>query len=149
MIRKSHLNDLDLIIEYKIQMFTDAGVSHLLNDNSNILIKEKYEQLYREHKATHFLFEDNNKIISMAGAFIKDDIPYCFYKTGIYGFIGDMYTLPVHRKSGYARMLLNWSIEWLKTQNITRIKLLASEQGRYLYESVGFKANVDEMYLNV
>lgn len=94
----------------------------------------------------YFVIEDNNKIIACAGAFIKEDIPYCFYKDKC-GFVGDVYVEPRFRNRGYARELTNAVLNWFTEQNIRTVRLLASHNARHLYESVGFKGT-DEMVLN-
>ncbi|MOA66485.1 hypothetical protein D3C78_1932620 [compost metagenome] len=53
----------------------------------------------------HFVIEMDNEIVGVTGAFIKDEIPYCFYKTPFYGFIGDVYVKEDQRRKGYAKRL--------------------------------------------
>lgn len=54
-------------------------------------------------------------MIACAGGFIKNNIPYCFFKEHQYGFIEDVYVEPDKRRNGYAKELtievLNWLIQ--------------------------------------
>lgn len=147
MIRKSELNDIKLICNYKLNMFIDSGHMDLLNSNAKDIIISKYTEMYKDEKAIHFLKEEDGKIVACCGAFIKDDIPYCFYKVPVYGFIGDVYTLPEYRNRGYASRLTDEAINWLKEKGVNRISLLAAEDARSIYERKGFKQS-DEMILN-
>jgi hypothetical protein len=52
----------------------------------------EYQGLYADNLAIHFLAVADRQIVAMAGAFIKSDIPYCFFRNPNYGFIGDVYT---------------------------------------------------------
>ena len=96
----------------------------------------------------HFGIEKKGKIVSCAGGFIKDDIPFCFFKPDYYGFIGDVYTYTAYRKNGYATKLTKRVIEWLKSKNVKLIKLLSSEKGKNIYKKLGFEES-DEMVLEI
>lgn len=146
--RKAECSDIVTIANLKFRMFKEVGMEHLLMDGFLNEVEQTYHLLYSERKAQHFVIEDNNQIIACAGAFIKDDIPYCFYKDRKYGFIGDVYVEPSYRKRGYARSLTNAVIGWLGEQDIKVIRLLASHNARNLYESLGFKGT-DEMVLRL
>lgn len=141
--------DLDEIISLKIKMFQDANLLHLLKNDCREDIEKKYSQLYKEKLAKHFVIKAESKIVAMVGVFIKDDIPYCFYKNNRYGFIGDMYTLPEYRKKGLAQKLLSAAVAWLKSESITTIQLLASDQGKSLYKRNGFVERPECMVLNL
>lgn len=143
------IEDLDVIISLKIKMFEDAKLLHLLKDNCRGGIKTKYTQLFIDGFMKHFVVKVNDRVIAMSGAFIKDDIPYCFYKDDRYGFIGDMYTLTEFRREGIAQLLLSASVNWLKKQGITSIQLLASEQGKELYKRNGFIERPECMILTL
>lgn len=148
-IIKATIKDLNTIISLKSQMFKDAELDHMLSDNCEKIIYKKYFELYNNKKALHYVYVENAEIIAMAGGFIKDDIPYCFYKENKYGFIGDMYTLPQFRKQGLAQELLNQTINWLKSNNISTIKLLASKDGYHLYKKNGFTESDELMTLKL
>lgn len=145
--RPSNENEIPSIAELKLKMFEEVGMSNLLMNNFIVEVISAYRTLYIDGKAQHFVIEDNNKIIACAGAFIKEDIPYCFYKDKKYGFVGDVYVEPRFRNRGYARELTNAVLNWFTEQNIRTVRLLASHNARHLYESVGFKGT-DEMVLN-
>ena len=127
-------------------MFEDSGHINLLCNDAKSLFKSEYTKMYSEHKAIHFVEEVEGKIVSCAGAFIKNDIPYCFYSNPFYGFIGDVYTLPEYRKNGYATKLTNNAINWLREKGVGRVSLLASDQARDIYIKIGFQPT-DEMVM--
>lgn len=137
-VREATKRDLKTIIKYKKAMFKDAGLEHLLHPLASNIIYREYKRLYRRNDAVHYLIEEGGEIISIAGGFIKSDIPYKFYKNPRYGFIGDVYTLPEHRKRGYATTLFKTVEKWLFNRGITEIKLLSSEDGREIYRKAGY-----------
>ncbi len=148
MIRAATINDINTICRLKLKMFEESGHSDLLHKNATEIIKQVYKEMYLKCSAIHFIKEMEGKIVACAGAFIKNDIPYCFYSNPFYGFIGDVYTLPEYRGNGYATELTSEAVSWLKTIGVQRISLLASEQGRAIYERMGFTPT-DEMVMYV
>lgn len=81
--------------------------------------------------------------MAMVGAFLKSDLPFCYYKTPVYGFIGDVYTRAEYRERGFARSLNEQALAWLKARGVRMVRLLASEAGRPLYDALGFKPSVE------
>jgi ribosomal protein S18 acetylase RimI-like enzyme len=147
MVRAATLFDLPSITLLKQKMIKEVGMEHILKDDFIKEVEKTYKELYEKGKATHFVIEHDKQIIACSGAFIKEDIPYCFYKESQYGFIGDVYVDPKFRKLGYARKLTNEVLEWFSKKEINTIRLLASENARKLYQSIGFK-ETDQMVLH-
>jgi GNAT superfamily N-acetyltransferase len=52
----------------------------------------------------------------------------------------NVYTDPQYRRQGIARKLMHAMIDWCKREGLARVTLHASEDGRHLYESLGFEA---------
>jgi len=144
MIERATANDIPVLVKLKIEMFRESDHLDLLIENPEQIIIKKYKELYAADNACHFVIRDGSIIVACAGGFIKADIPYCFFKTPFYGFIGDVYTTPAHRNKGYAMLLSKQIIEWLSSKGITEIRLLASLQARKMYEKLGF-TGTDEM----
>lgn len=148
MIRRVRFGELDKIIEMKIEMYIEAGIEDKLADDAYSKILDSYQSLYREEKLIHFIVEENGIIVASAGGFIKEDIPYSYFKKPYYGFIGDVYTYPDYRKKGYATKLTSKIIKWFKGKEVKVVRLLASKKGRTIYEKLGFEVT-DEMILNL
>ena len=63
-------------------------------------------------------------------------------------WIVNMYTEPEHRRQGLARRLMDEMIGWCRGRRMTTVYLHASEEGRALYESLGFTPT-NEMRLHL
>ena len=98
MIERATINDVPELVKLKIEMFRESGHLSRLIDNPEKIIIEKYKEFYVVDNACHFIIRKDSKIIACAGGFIKSDIPYCFFKTPFYGFIGDVYTIYILRR---------------------------------------------------
>jgi GNAT superfamily N-acetyltransferase len=62
--------------------------------------------------------------------------------------IVNVYTEPAYRRLGLARRLMVAMLDWLRQEGYGTVSLHASDYGRSLYESLGFKAT-NEMRLQL
>ena len=60
----------------------------------------------------------------------------------------NVYTDPEYRRRGIARKLMQTIIAWCQREGFARVTLHASDEGRHLYESIGFEPS-NEMRLNL
>ena len=60
----------------------------------------------------------------------------------------NVYTNPQYRRRGIARQLMQTVLAWCKAEGLARVTLHASDQGRHLYESLGFEPS-NEMRLSL
>lgn len=135
--------DLEQIVRLKIEMFREAGHLQLLAPDAGERVIADYRELYRLGRAQHFVAA-SDRIVAMAGAFLKSDLPYCYFVNPAYGFIGDVYTDESFRRLGLAETLSKAALAWLRSKGVHTVRLLASDAGRPLYEKLGFRAS-DEM----
>jgi GNAT superfamily N-acetyltransferase len=138
--------ELPRIVEMKLAMFQEGGHADQLAGDARDLIRKDYRSLYRRDLARHFVVRSGSRIVASAGAFLKSDLPYRYFATPFYGFIGDVYTEPTFRGHGLATQLTRAAIDWLAGRGVTEVRLLAFEAARRIYERMGFQAT-DEMVL--
>ncbi len=55
------------------------------------------------------------------------------------GYVTSVYVAPEHRRRGVGRALMEAAIAYGREQGLQRLELRTSEQGRALYEAVGFR----------
>lgn len=139
-------DDLPEIVRMKLLMFAESGHADLLVENASEVVLADYQRLYTASITRHFLAKSGATIVGCAGAFLKEDIPFRYFKTSRYGFIGDVYINPANRGSGIASRLSADALAWLRSQNIGMVRLLASDAGRPIYSRLGFTSS-DEMVL--
>jgi GNAT superfamily N-acetyltransferase len=60
----------------------------------------------------------------------------------------NVYTEPEYRRRGIARQLMQTMIDWCRQESLARVTLHASDDGRHLYESLGFEES-NEMRLKL
>lgn len=138
-IRKAEIKDLDIVIKMKMDMSTEVGSVALLQENAEEKIYAKYKELYQEEKGCHFLMYEGETAVACGGAVIKEDVPFCFFKTPMYGYVVDVYCIPEKRKNGYASKVMEEVIKWLQERGVHNIKLKPSAAGKALYQNFGFR----------
>lgn len=62
------------------------------------------------------------------------------------GLILNVYVDPAHRRQGVARRLMDTLIQWAPGAGIVRLVLHASDDGRPLYESLGFRSSNEMLF---
>lgn len=140
MFRAAATEDIPSIVKLKYKMFEETGMAQRLLPDFEQIVEEDYRAFYLANSAQHFIVENDGLIIACAGAFIKDDAPYRYLKLRRYGFIADVFVEPPFRRQGIAKTLTNATLDWFSERNIRLFRLVASDQARPLYESIGFTA---------
>ena len=139
-IVRAEENDLPLVVDMKMRMFTEVGSVTRLQENAEALIEKTYAALYREDRCCHFIaYDERGQAVACGGAVIKEDVPFCFFKTSSYGYIMDVYCVPEKRRNGYASRIVEATLSWLKEKGVHQVKLKPSGAGRIMYEKMGFQ----------
>lgn len=143
-IVKSSEKDISIIVDMKLKMSKELGIDFIFQENIEEKIKQTYLSLYKEDKGCHFIVYEDNEVVAIGGAMLKDDVPFCLFKTPYYGFVMDIYCVPEKRRKGYATEIMHAVLKWLEEKEVHTIKLKPSHEGQLLYEKFGFQAS-DEM----
>lgn len=64
------------------------------------------------------------------------------------GYVNAVYVRPAYRRRGIARELMQAAINWCRERGCTGVRLRTSDEGRVLYEALGFRAG-REMQLDL
>jgi GNAT superfamily N-acetyltransferase len=66
------------------------------------------------------------------------------YRRSVFGLrnahVNAVYVRPAYRRRGIARTLMQLAIAWARERGCVRVRLRASEDGRLLYEQLGFES---------
>jgi GNAT superfamily N-acetyltransferase len=104
------------------------------------------ERLHNGRYRGWFAVNAGGAVVSGAGLWLLDWPPGPTGIAPFRGYILNVYTEPAYRKRGLARSLVQAIIEWCHAQGIYAISLHASDEGRPIYESLGF-VQTNEMRL--
>ena len=89
------------------------------------------------------------EVVSTGGVILDQHIPTPGNLSGKIGYILNIVTVPSRRRRGIARRVLQTILAWLAEQGIQRVELHTSDDGRSLYESLGFEPTTHEMRLEI
>jgi len=123
---------------------SDAELDAVVEDCRPWLERALADQSYRG-----WLAEDRDgKVVAGGGLLITSWPPRPRDHNARRAFVFNVYTEPEFRKKGVARELMLLMIGWLREQGFRSVALHASDEGRHLYEALGFEAT-NEMRLDL
>jgi GNAT superfamily N-acetyltransferase len=86
-----------------------------------------------------FLVERDGAVVAGGGIIVSAWLPNAADPQARRATILNVYTEPEHRRQGLARALMEEMLGWCRDQGFRAVTLDASEDGRALYESMGFR----------
>jgi GNAT superfamily N-acetyltransferase len=95
-----------------------------------------------------WMVEADGQVVAGGGVLVRQLLPRPGYAAGgDEAYVLNVYTEPAHRRRGLARTLMQAILDWCRAQRISRVSLHASDDGRPLYEGLGF-LQTNEMRLD-
>jgi GNAT superfamily N-acetyltransferase len=138
-IRPATLDDIDVLVRHRLGMFADMGVT--VDDSVAPAFRTWLSDMMPSGTYRAWLTETNtNEIAAGGGITILPWPPGPRYPTGRLAFVYNVYTEPAHRRRGHARLIMHAIHTWCRQAGITSVALNASQDGRPLYESLGYHA---------
>jgi GNAT superfamily N-acetyltransferase len=143
-VRPATLDDLDVLVHHRLAMFTDMGVpldaGMLAPAFARWLKQTMPPGTYRA-----WLVESGAEVVAGGGATILPWPPGSQYPGDKLAFVYNVYTEPAHRRCGLARLVMNAIHAWCRENAVTSLALNASQDGRALYESLGYVVTPNPM----
>ena len=146
-IRKADPEDLPVIVDYRIIMFrTFIKETHDWEMVKEFEIKYFREKMRDSQFAAWVAETAGGAIIATAAVSFYETAPKPWNLESKYAFVSSMYTEPEYRRQGIGGRLLKEALDFSRSKGITHATLHASQSGRSLYESFGFR-DTNEMRL--
>ena len=113
--------------------------------------RDGFVQFFRNKQAGGdaqlFYAERAGEIVAMAAFSVLDE-----YRAAAFGqprgWVNSVYVVPALRRCGIAKELMRCGLDWLRRRGCVMARLRTSDDGRPLYESLGFAPGT-EMELNL
>ena len=146
-IREARVEDAPVILHHRRSMFRDMGEGTVAElDGMAALTGSWLARSLADGSYKGWLAMDDGRVVGGGGVLLcpwpaspKDRI----LRRAI---ILNVYTEPDCRHRGIARQIMRTILEWLRGQGFASVSLHASDEGRPLYEQLGFVAT-NEMRL--
>ena len=149
-LRKATAADVDVILRQRHDMYIDMGMrdEKALATMAATCRPFLAVQLKEENYHGWLVENDEKEIVAGGGIFLYDCLSTPTDPLIRRPLIMNVYTEPAYRRKGIARALMDAMIAWCREQGFSSVVLHASNDGRPLYESLGFK-QTSEMRLRL
>jgi GNAT superfamily N-acetyltransferase len=141
-IRPATLADAPAVVAHRRAMFDAMGFP---NREELDLMEVRFAGWVKDKMAKgeylHWFATDaQGRIVAGAGVWLMEWPPHAIDQSRWRANVLNVYTEPSHRRQGLARRLTQTALDWCRANGIRTFILHASNEGRALYESLGFKA---------
>ena len=152
-IRRATVADADVIARHRIAMFRDMGCGGLPDERDAEPLAAASRRYLSEALPSGlyngWLAEDGGgAVVAGGGMIVQRGVPR---PENVHGgeeaYLLNVYVEPAHRRRGLARALMGAMLAWARERGLARVVLHASDDGRALYESLGFDTVTNEMRL--
>ncbi len=147
-IRAATLDDVDALAEHRRAMFFEMGY----RDEAALdgMAAAFRPWLRRKMESGEYLawvaMGPEDAIVAGLGLWLMDWPPHMIGPGSPRGNILNVYTDAAYRRRGIAREMMKIALDWCRRNSIGAVILHASDDGRMLYEQLGFHAT-NEMRL--
>jgi len=141
--RPATLDDAALITTHRRAMFAEIGKSKPeALDTMSLHFRPWVERMIVAGKYVGWIVEDGGKPVASAGFFELEWPPHPLDPAGeARGYLLNFWVEPSHRRRGLARELVKMAIAESRRRGFRVSTLHASDAGRPVYESVGFRGS--------
>ena len=140
-LRLATADEASILAHHRASMFKD--MKEVDEQGGSIIANASEDHLAALIEAREyfgFLAEHEGQVVGGGGVWLRPLLPRPGRLQGaMEAYVLNVYTEPEHRRNGVARAIMEAIIEWSRDQRVARITLHASEDGRPLYESLGFR----------
>ncbi len=147
-IRIAIIDDIDNMMDIRLEML--RVVNHMDADEpfSNQLLECSKDYFLNGNQTTCLAF-DKDKVIGCASISYIAVMPTFSHPTGKRAHLMNVYTNKNYQRQGIAKQMVELLIDDAKEKHVTEISLDATDEGRPLYEKLGFKVSEECMVMSL
>jgi len=154
-VRRATVADTDTIAWHRARMFQDMGDLPLeLFETFRSQSRNKFQRMFERGEYAGWLASvesEPKRIVAGAGVQLREVPPHpqtnangkIDIVSGRQAIIQNVFTEPDWRRRGLAALLIKRIIDWIRQEGIDSLVLHASDEGRALYERLGFSATTE------
>jgi GNAT superfamily N-acetyltransferase len=141
-IRPGTAEDSGIIVAHRRAMFFDGGFRDVraLDEMSAAFVPWLRRKMADGEYLAWFAIAADGSVAAGAGLWLMDWPPHMIGPGRRRGNIVNVYTEPGSRRMGLARRLMETALDWCRSNGVRAVILHASDEGRPLYEKMGFTA---------
>ena len=128
--------DIPVMAQIRKQQLIDEGISPDISIDEELL--RYFDAKLSDGSLVEWLVEDEGEVVATAAILFLDFPPTYTNRSGIRGYITNMYTAPSYRGKGVATSMLEKLIDEARSRSVNKIFLSASTLGKPVYKKFGF-----------
>ncbi len=134
--RVATADDVETLVELRKQLVAACGAPAREVDDE---LRAYFQRQLAGGSFVQWLGFDNGRAVASATIVFYEFVPSDANRSGMRGYITNMYTAPEYRRQGIATALLGRLTEEAKARGVKRLWLHAAEMGRPVYVKFGFR----------
>lgn len=146
--RKTTKADMKILMKLRLEMLREVnGLSGEYEYNENFIFESR--RYFESGEQTTVIASDGETLVGCASLSYTWIMPTFSHPTGNRAHLMNVYTRADYRRRGISKKMVEILIDEAKENGVTEISLDATEMGRPLYESLGFKASDSCMVMDL
>lgn len=138
--RKTTKADMKILMKLRLEMLREVnGLSGEYEYDENFIFESR--RYFESGEQTTVIASDGETLVGCASLSYTWIMPTFSHPTGNRAHLMNVYTRADYRRRGISKKMVEILIDEAKENGVTEISLDATEMGRPLYESLGFKAS--------
>jgi len=135
-VRLATPEDADFLADVRVRQLLDEG-SEMIYDTRGQMA-DFFRRKISDGSYMQFILEKDGAFVSTAGVMFQEYPPSISWKGALRGYVSSVYTVPEHRKRGYASCLIKLIIEEARRRDLGNLWLMSSKDGIDTYRKLGF-----------
>lgn len=147
-VEKAGIDDIDALVKMRLEYLIEDNGN--LNDSEVIEIKKELPDYFKKHISNDlfiFVVREEQTIVACAFLLVIEKPMSPAFINGKTGTVLNVYTCPDYRHKGYARLIMETLLEEAKKLQLSVVDLKSTDDGYYLYKSVGFTDDSSKYHL--
>ena len=146
--RKTTKADMKILMKLRLEMFREVnGLSGEYEYDENFIFESR--RYFESGEQTTVIASDGETLVGCASLSYTWIMPTFSHPTNNRAHLMNVYTRADYRRRGISKKMVEILIDEAKENGVTEISLDATEMGRPLYESLGFKASDSCMVMDL
>ena len=146
--RKTTKADMKILMKLRLEMLREVnGLSGEYEYDENFISESR--RYFESGGQTTVIASDGETLVGCASLSYTWIMPTFSHPTGNRAHLMNVYTRADYRRRGISKKMVEILIDEAKGNGVTEISLDATEMGRPLYESLGFKASDSCMVMDL
>ena len=146
--RKTTKADMKILMKLRLEMLREVnGLSSEYEYDENFIFESR--RYFESGEQTTVIASDGETLVGCASLSYTWIMPTFSHPTGNRAHLMNVYTRADYRRRGISKKMVEILIDEAKENGVTEISLDATEMGRPLYESLGFKASDSCMVMDL